>query len=138
MLRQLVFVRFVIPDQSVEGSTAARGLVGVAYDLANGSEVDAARRTRIGELLEWLEEHLSVPERFGRTSSKGWYRRNHHGLSWVRLSAEQHLDVLRKLANIVREAGLTVVELETERAGFVIYEDDHQVVAEPFRDTPIR
>jgi hypothetical protein len=31
-----------------------------------------------------------------------------------------------------------VVELRTERVGYVVYEDEAQVVAEPFRDTPTK
>ena len=39
------------------------------------------------------------------------------------------------MAAILGEHGIVVETLETERPGYVVYEDDVQVVAEPFSDT---
>ena len=36
---------------------------------------------------------------------------------------------------ILEKHGIVVEMLETERPGYVVYEDDVQVVAEPFSDT---
>jgi hypothetical protein len=35
----------------------------------------------------------------------------------------------------MRKNGVDVFELRTDRPGFLIFQDDHQVVAEPFSDT---
>lgn len=107
------------------------GLVPFAYDLLE--RVDDAN---VRETLDWFEQHLDVPDRFNRTTSKGWYRRETRGLSWFRASALEHVARMRDLAEAVRRHGHEVHELRTERVGYVTYEDEVQVVAEPSRETP--
>jgi hypothetical protein len=43
---------------------------------------------------------------------------------------------LRRAAGLLDGAGVPVLELRTTRPGYILYEDDFQVVALPFRDTP--
>ena len=95
-------------------------------------------RGQIAELIGWIEAQVPLPDRFNRTTSKGWYRRTPRGISWLRASASRHLDVFRALAALVTTCGCDVAELRETRVGYVAYEDDVQVVAEPFRDTRTR
>ena len=44
---------------------------------------------------------------------------------------------MAQLAEVVRRCGHAVTELRTQRAGYITYEDELQLIAEPFRDTPI-
>ena len=61
------------------------------------------------------------------------------GLSWVKDTATETIAVLRSLAELVgRTADMHVSVVVTTRPGYVVYEDDHQVVAEPFSETPTR
>jgi hypothetical protein len=39
---------------------------------------------------------------------------------------------VRDLVSLLEHKGITVHELRTERPGYVLYEDAHQVVAMPF------
>ena len=39
-----------------------------------------------------------------------------------------------EMARILHEHGANVYMLRAQRVGYVVYEDDHQVVAEPFAD----
>ena len=45
---------------------------------------------------------------------------------------------MKALAAVVVQCGHVVTEIRVRRVGYVIYEDDAQVVAEPFRDTPTK
>ena len=45
---------------------------------------------------------------------------------------------MARLAEVVRRCGHAVTELRTLRPGYIVYEDELQVIAEPFRDTPTR
>ena len=87
---------------------------------------------------EWFESLLPVPDRFNRTKSKGWYRRQTRGISWLRVTAVDHVASMKRLAEVVTQCGYQVAELRTDRVGYVTYEDEVQVVAEPFRETPTR
>ncbi|MEN0041828.1 MAG: hypothetical protein AAF764_10945 [Pseudomonadota bacterium] len=41
------------------------------------------------------------------------------------------------MAAIVFEYGYPTTLIRTARPGFIVYEDEHQIVAEPFADTPL-
>ena len=83
-------------------------------------------------------KNLDVPDRFNKTTSKGWYRRETRGISWLRGSADECVKAFRALAEVVKRCGCEVSEVWENRVGYVIYEDEVQVVAEPFRDTRTR
>lgn len=129
------FVRFVVPAVIHDESQSAIGVIALAYKLVDAPDTANALRQELQELLTWFEAALAVPDRFNRTTSKGWYRRNTRGISWLRCSAAEHVAVMRRLADGVSRCGHTVAEIRADRVGYVIYEDDVQVVAEPFRDT---
>jgi hypothetical protein len=131
-------VRFVVPARIDPDSRAALGLVQVAYELAADDDTDTERRGRLHVILEWIEQHMPEPTRFNKSTSKGWYRRAPRGISWLRSSARPHLTKLRELAALVEVSGLEVREICESRVGYRVYEDDVQVVAEPFGDTRTR
>jgi hypothetical protein len=42
---------------------------------------------------------------------------------------------MHQLASILESHGYVVAIVREERVGYIVYEDEHQVVAEPFADT---
>lgn len=88
----------------------------------------------LDKLLTWFDDSLSVPERFNRSRSKGYFRRNMRGVSWFRESAGEQISKAHQVAALLRKYGYDVFEVRTERPGFVVYSDKHQIVAEPFSD----
>jgi hypothetical protein len=52
------------------------GLFGLAYKLRDDSGVEEKDRDSLKQPLSWLEGNLPTPERFNRSKSKGYYRRN--------------------------------------------------------------
>jgi hypothetical protein len=128
-------VRFVVPAVIHDESQNAVGVITLAYELVDAPDTSGDVRQDLQKLLTWFEAALAVPDRFNRTKSKGWYRRKTRGISWLRCSAEEHVAAMRRLADAVSRCGHTVAEVRSDRPGYVIYEDDVQVVAEPFRDT---
>jgi hypothetical protein len=128
-------VRFVVPSRIHPESQTAIGVVAMAYELCDSTEVNPELQAELSRLLTWIEDNIDAPERFNRTKSKGWYRRETRGISWLRASAGEHVDAFRSLANVVARCGYDVSEIRETRVGYLTYEDDVQVVAEPFRDT---
>ena len=111
------------------------GLFNVAYELREQNTLLEATRARIDGHLRWFRENLAVPKRFNRTKSKGYYRRTAKGISWFRDTAEAQLFRMHELKDIVEAHGYVVSIIQEERIGYIVYEDEHQVVAEPFADT---
>jgi hypothetical protein len=88
----------------------------------------------LADLLLWFDCNIEEPDRFNRTKSKGWQRRNSKGLSWFRTNAGEQISKAHWIVALLRKYGHEVEEVRTNRPGFVVYTDEHQVVAEPFSD----
>jgi hypothetical protein len=128
----------VVPSRIHPESQTATGVVAMAYELSGSPEVNHELQAELRRLLTWIEDNVDVPNRFNRTKSKGWYRRETRGISWLRASAEEHVHVFRTLADVVTRCGHEVSEIREARVGYLTYEDEVQVVAEPFRDSRLR
>ena len=107
----------------------------VAGGVRDNPLVAVADRDAIAGLLSWFSEHLKTPERFNRTRSKGYQRRRPRGIAWFRDSAVEHLARMHQLKTLLEANGCVVSVLTSARIGYVVYEDEHQVIAEPFADT---
>ena len=130
MTRELL--RFVLlrshPDTGV-----AEGIFNAAYRLRENPNTSLQDRGELDALLSWLEANMAVPRRFNSSKSKGYYRRKTAGVSWLKSSASTHLGKMRELSAILERNGFHVTQLRTDRPGYVVFEDEHQIVAEPFR-----
>ena len=56
-------------------------------------------------------------------------------MSWFKASAKEHISKAFELKSVLEENGYAIEVLKESRLGYVVYEDDYQVVAEPFSDT---
>jgi hypothetical protein len=130
----MTFVRFIVsqphPDSGVE-----QGLLGAAYALSRSDETSETERAALQELIRWFEEHLPAPARFNRSSSKGHYRRASKGIAWFRDTAALHIARMHELKRLVEASGVPVTIVTGQRIGYVVFEDEFQVIAEPFADT---
>jgi hypothetical protein len=83
---------------------------------------------------QWFNENLKKPTRF--TASKPpHYRKPNKAISWFKDTAVEHISHIRNLVRILENHGIVVQMLKTDRVGYVVYEDEFQIVAEPFDDT---
>jgi hypothetical protein len=131
------FVRFVL-DQRHPESGYSDGPFRAAYHLRREDQVASHLANELDTILAWFDDNLEVPTRFNRTRSKGYYRRSTRGISWLRASAEEHVARMERLVEILREHGYAASRINENRVGYMVYEDEHQVVAEPFADTIVR
>ena len=94
-----------------------------------------AHRETLLDSLAWFDEHLPTPDRFNRSKSKGYYRRDTRGIAWFRESATECLARMHELKRVLEANGHPVSIIREGRVGYIVYEDNFQVVAEPFSDT---
>jgi len=132
---RLTYVRFVIGEVDSESQREA-GVFQTAYRVRDEKalyDYDAALLT---EHLDWFKSHLKIPSRF--TAAKPpYYRRKKRGISWFKDSATEHIARMREIVRLLEAHGVSVQMIQTDRPGYVVYEDDHQVVAEPFADSGV-
>jgi hypothetical protein len=125
-------LRFVLP-RSHPDTGVRDGIFRAAYALLRGHQISLADRQTLEDLLSWFKANLAVPDRFNSSKSKGYYRRRTAGISWLKPTAAEHIAKIHALVAVLENNGHKVSQITTERPGYVVFEDDHQVVAEPFR-----
>ena len=57
-------------------------------------------------------------------------------ISWFRDTAILHIAKMREFQEILERYGVAVQMIKAKRLGYVLYEDEFQIVAYPFNDTP--
>ncbi len=129
-----MYLRFVLPVVN-EDTGLHEGVFQAAYELRREGELSEHEHTELSEILRWFGDNLEVPMRFNKSKSKGYWRRSTKGISWFKPSADEHIAKMRRMSDILREHGHHIRMLKTSSPGYVVYEDDYQVVAEPFNDT---
>lgn len=126
------YVRFVVADID-EDSGKELGLFHAVGDLRRSGTLRQDEEERHDLIREWFNEHLEKPSRF--TSSKPpFHRKKSKAISWFKDTAHEHLAHARSLVAILKNHGVSVRMLKAKRVGYVVYEDEFQIVAEAFSD----
>jgi hypothetical protein len=126
-----MLVRFVVMERD-EDSHQLTGVFHAAFRLRDRGILDRAEGSTFERLRLWFNEHLPVPDRFSRSRRSGAH---HNAICWFKTDAVEHLGKMRELTELLARHGLIIRRLRTTRPGYVVYEDDFQVAAVPFRDT---
>ena len=126
-----MYLRFVIPVLD-EHSQRRQGVFQAAYDLRDSGRLPEYQQTELRKLLRWFGDKLEEPERFSRSRRPGAHP---SAISWFKDSAGECIKCIRHICRILEEHDIPVEMIATERPGYIVYEDEHQVVAEPFSDT---
>jgi hypothetical protein len=130
-----MFLRFVIADRDRE-SHQERGLFHAAGRLRDSGSLSEAEETLLQEVRDWFNINLEKPRRF--TSAKPpYYRKRQNGISWFKDSAREHINKMREMVVLLEHHDVPVRMIKTTRPGYVVYEDEFQIVAVPFADSDI-
>jgi len=125
-------LRFVTEDRH-EPFGHRSGIVQKAYNVRDDAETAEHLQKALSTELEWLKLNMCTPSKFTRSAG---HRKDEVAISWVKSEAREHVDCLRRIENLLKSTRVPTHCLRTSRPGFVVYEDDVQVVAEPSADTP--
>jgi len=74
----------------------------------------------------WFGKNLNEPTSFGRVKLR-------LGICWFKTDATEHIARIWQMVRILERHGVYVHKIRTDRPGYMIYEDEWQIVAEPFR-----
>ena len=121
-----MFIRFVGSEIDPDSHVLA-GLFCAAHDL-NGYvpkyEVEALR-----ELEKWFDINLESP-----VKQLPRHYRYERAVCWFKPTAREHLTKAWEMAMILERHDILIWTIKARRTGYVYYEDDAQVFAEPFND----
>src|SRR5258708_18748811 len=128
-----MYVRFVVADID-EDSQRMLGVFHAVGNLREWGWLHPYEEEQHDLIREWYSENLERPTRF--TAAKPpYYRKKSKAISWFRDTAREHIAWIQGLVTILQNHGIPVRMLKADRVGYVVYEDEYQVVAEPFADT---
>lgn len=120
------YVRFVAPTVDSD-SHQEEGVFSAAYRLRDSGSLQEYEVAEIRSQLTWFENHLPQPNSFSRASQK-------RGISWFKADAKECMSRIWSIIAILNEHDIPIKKLTSTQPGFVVYEDEVQIVAEPFRN----
>lgn len=124
-LEKREYVRFVV-GQKDEDSHVEQGIFQAAAQAVEWRNITGSDADALNELRAWFSENLEKPTSFGRGELR-------LGICWFKTAATEHISRIWEMVNILERNGIYVKKIRTDRPGYVIYEDQWQLVAEPFR-----
>lgn len=127
-----MYVRFVVHRRD-KHSGRRLGVFQALYGLRNAGHLSEAEEAAFTALARWFNEQLPEPSRLARSRNS---RAKNVAISWFKESATEHIQRMRDLVALLEAHGVAVEAIHTDRPGYIVYEDEHQIAAEPFRDTP--
>lgn len=128
-----MYVRFIVGDRN-DDSGCELGVFQAVNNLGDSGKLYPYEEAVLQELRQWFNTHLQKPDRF--TASKPpYYRKKNKAISWFKDTAHEHIARIREMVVILENHGISVRMIKSERVGYVVYEDENQVVAEPFSDS---
>ena len=128
-----MFVRFVTTELHSE-SHKELGCFHAARYLREAGALSDEEEAALLEIRDWFGENLKKPTRF-TTAKPPYYRKRQNGISWFKDSAREHIGKMQEMAALLKSHGLPVQMIKTDRPGYVVYEDEFQIVAVPFADS---
>jgi hypothetical protein len=127
-----MYIRF-ITGEIHDDTSHELGVFQAAYRLRRNGRLHEYEETRLTELLDWFEANLTKPTRL-TTSKPPHYRKQNRAISWFKDSATEHISKLRELVSILNQNEIHTEMIQTDRPGYIVYEDDYQIAAESFSD----
>ena len=124
------FLRFATYDRD-ERSDAPRGLFSAAWRLSDAGELLPWEDARWRDIANWFGDHLPQPASAARSRRPNAPDR---AVFWFRATAVEHVSRMREVAQLLERHGVAVQMWQAERPGYIVYEDEFQVAAEPFRE----
>jgi hypothetical protein len=118
-----MFMRFVLPFTHWRSSRAT-GIFHV-YQMHDEGRFDDGDAAWLWEEMHWFNRYLPAPRVAPDPRAVFWFRRD----------AGEALTRIWRFVRIAERAGVPVTVYRTRRPGIVVYSDDYQIAAVPWRDT---
>lgn len=123
-----MFIRFFSGEVD-ERSHVPAGLFCAASDLSRSNDLPEYELDALLELRDWFNRHLDSP--FDYLPEDIRYDR---AICWFKSTARQHLARAWELIALLERHDVLIWTIKSRKAGLIHYEDDAQVLAEPFHD----
>ncbi len=127
------YIRFVISNLDRD-SGKKLGIFQAVSNLEYEGVLLKHEQTQYDEVYKWFRKKLKKPGSFSKSSKP---HAKKVAISWFKDSAKEHISKMYALASILNAHGVHTEMPKTEKPGYVVYEDQFQVAAEPFNETAV-
>ncbi len=131
-LEKREYIRFEIGRRDKD-SHVGQGIFQAVARALEWQNITGSDAEELKELLAWFSENLEKPTSFGRDTLR-------LGICWFKTEATEHMSRIWEMVQVLERNGVFVKKVKTDKPGYVVYEDEWQLVAELFRKgtTPTR
>lgn len=126
-----MYLRFVV-DEKNPSSQKRLGIFHALRYLRDDGELSVEELDLMNQVMDWFAIHLNTPDIFTHSNRN---RSDPKAVSWFKDTANGHISNFRKIVAVLKAHGQNVEMITTDRPGYIVYEDDHQIVAKPFAET---
>ena len=126
-----MFLRFISTEID-EDSQVSMGLFCAAEKLIDEVGLHEYEYEALMECVDWFGRHLRNPFRYRLDRERR--RWAYQSICWFRSTAHEHLRHAWELVQILEERDIIMRMIKTEVPGYIIYEDEAQVLAYPYSD----
>jgi hypothetical protein len=121
-----MYVRFVVGGDA-ENAAWLTGIITEAQILRESGELYSYEIEQLETIFAWFNEHLPCPPFERKIYSGEWTR---EAVAWFRPEARGPVGRMWDVVAILREHGVPVRLVTTDKPGKIVYSDKYQVVAE--------
>ena len=125
----LMFIRFVSGEIDSDSHVSA-GLFTAAHDLLEEAPLSDEEYDELNDQLTWFDVYLRTP--FHYRLKAAW--RATRAICWFKPTAHEYLTRAWAIKEILDRNDVFIWTIKVQRIGYVLYEDEAQVLAEPFAD----
>ncbi len=86
---------------------------------------------KINELRDWFDQYLEPPTQFTKRRTS---KETGTAISWYHDTAKEHIAKMYEMSRILEKYGIIVSVVRREDPGYIVYEDEYQVAAIPYRE----
>jgi len=124
-----MFLRFTTQFKNEDGEFE-KGVFQAAAFLRRNSETYNYDLQLLEELKHWFNLNLDRPTRFSKSKRKNAESKS---LSWYKSTAREHIQKMYDMKAILEKYDIIIEVVMSDNPGTILYEDDIQVSALPFR-----
>lgn len=126
------YLRFVVHWKD-EDSGRRQGLFHALAWLRDEGRLSSGESVAHEQVRAWFNQHLETPTSFARSSRS---HAKNVAIGWFKDTAVEHISRMYEMARILEAHDVAVEVIRTDKPGYIVYDDEFQVAAEPFVETP--
>jgi hypothetical protein len=125
-----MFIRFITSYLDADGDIQTGVFQAAAY-LRKHSQTRIEDVDILEEYRGWFNQYLDAPDQFTKRKT---HQNSGTALGWYRDTASDHIANMYELAKICEPYGIIFEIVKRADPGYIVYEDEYQVAAIPYRE----